>query len=207
MLVDFNTNSALCDVPDAACSAMVELVRHTLMDRPVYLHIDIVTDFVGPKVSGQMGRALLPERPSKQIPGARPQTVTRRHFLVLFSCLVVIGFHLGVLESISFVFCRVSESSIECEMGTREVYEEKLRRGNLHHDPTLKSGLGTARCPHCLSLLSPIKANSEWKIASVLHDVTSVVFAFKCLILYESSVAFKWRKVRLWIVINLGGIL
>ncbi|XP_073034417.1 uncharacterized protein [Primulina eburnea] len=59
-------------------------------------------------------------------------------------------------------------------MGTREVYEEKLRRGNLHHDPTIKPGLGSARCPRCLSLLNPSKEKSEWKIAPVLHDVTAV---------------------------------
>lgn len=40
-------------------------------------------------------------------------------------------------------------------MGTREVYEQKLRRGNLYHDPTINPGLGTARCPRCLSLLNP----------------------------------------------------
>ena len=40
-------------------------------------------------------------------------------------------------------------------MGTREVYEEKLRNGNLHFDPTLNPGVGSARCPRCLSLLNP----------------------------------------------------
>ncbi|KAL8041605.1 hypothetical protein ABFX02_10G176000 [Erythranthe guttata] len=61
-------------------------------------------------------------------------------------------------------------------MGTREVYEEKLRRGNLHHDPTMKPGLGTARCPRCLSLLNPnnVRGNSEWKVTPVLHDATAV---------------------------------
>ncbi|KAL7098084.1 hypothetical protein ABFS83_10G176700 [Erythranthe nasuta] len=59
-------------------------------------------------------------------------------------------------------------------MGTREVYEEKLRRGNLHHDPTMKPGLGTARCPRCLSLLNPNNGNSEWKVTPVLHDATAV---------------------------------
>ncbi|KAH0469923.1 hypothetical protein IEQ34_001481 [Dendrobium chrysotoxum] len=38
-------------------------------------------------------------------------------------------------------------------MGTREVYEEKLRSGNLYRDPTINPGLGNARCPRCLSLL------------------------------------------------------
>lgn len=40
-------------------------------------------------------------------------------------------------------------------MGTREVYEEKLRRGNLDYDPTINPGLGNPRCPRCLSLLDP----------------------------------------------------
>ncbi|XP_022882601.1 uncharacterized protein LOC111399491 isoform X3 [Olea europaea var. sylvestris] len=60
-------------------------------------------------------------------------------------------------------------------MGTREVYEEKLRTGNLHHDPTIKPGLGSARCPRCLSLLNPSSENSEWEITPVLHDATAVV--------------------------------
>uniref|UniRef100_A0A6N2N6J2 Uncharacterized protein n=1 Tax=Salix viminalis TaxID=40686 RepID=A0A6N2N6J2_SALVM len=56
-------------------------------------------------------------------------------------------------------------------MGTREVYEQKLRTGNLYHDPTIKPGLGSPRCPRCLSLLNPIFAKGEWAITSVLHDV------------------------------------
>lgn len=40
-------------------------------------------------------------------------------------------------------------------MGTREVYEEKLRGGNLDYDTTMNPGLGSARCPRCLSLLNP----------------------------------------------------
>ncbi|KAG4402323.1 hypothetical protein GLYMA_02G170300v4 [Glycine max] len=69
-------------------------------------------------------------------------------------------------------------------MGTREVYEEKLRTGNLHHDPTINPGLGSARCPRCLSLLNPnfvclslLNPNferGEWTITPVLHDATAV---------------------------------
>ncbi|KAH9737644.1 transmembrane protein [Citrus sinensis] len=59
-------------------------------------------------------------------------------------------------------------------MGTREVYEEKLRSGNLHHDPTMKPGLGCPRCPRCLSLLDPNSEKGEWTITSVLHDATAV---------------------------------
>ncbi|XP_028208790.1 uncharacterized protein LOC114391949 isoform X3 [Glycine soja] len=59
-------------------------------------------------------------------------------------------------------------------MGTREVYEEKLRTGNLHHDPTINPGLGSARCPRCLSLLNPNFERGEWTITPVLHDATAV---------------------------------
>nr|GMC96310.1 Transmembrane protein [Ipomoea batatas]GMC99924.1 Transmembrane protein [Ipomoea batatas]GMD81053.1 Transmembrane protein [Ipomoea batatas] len=58
-------------------------------------------------------------------------------------------------------------------MGTREVYEERLRTGNLYHDPTIKPGLGSARCPRCLSLLNPASGNAEWRITPVLHDFTT----------------------------------
>ncbi|KAH0633797.1 hypothetical protein KY284_036583 [Solanum tuberosum] len=60
-------------------------------------------------------------------------------------------------------------------MGTREVYEEKLKRGNLHHDPTIKLGLGSARCPRCLSLLNSNSKSGEWAITPILHDFTAVV--------------------------------
>ncbi|VFQ66202.1 unnamed protein product [Cuscuta campestris] len=59
-------------------------------------------------------------------------------------------------------------------MGTREVYEERLRTGNLYHDPTINPGLGSARCPRCLSLLNPSSDNEEWAITPVLHDFTVV---------------------------------
>ncbi|GLT27116.1 hypothetical protein SLA2020_021420 [Shorea laevis] len=59
-------------------------------------------------------------------------------------------------------------------MGTREVYEEKLRTGNLHHDPTINPGLGSPRCPRCLSLFDPDSDRGEWSITSVLHDATAV---------------------------------
>ncbi|XP_058204828.1 uncharacterized protein LOC131318841 [Rhododendron vialii] len=59
-------------------------------------------------------------------------------------------------------------------MGTREVYEQKLRSGNLYHDPTMNPGLGSPRCPRCLSLLNPNAENGDWAITSVLHDATSV---------------------------------
>uniref|UniRef100_A0A2P2KKA1 Uncharacterized protein LOC105648935 n=1 Tax=Rhizophora mucronata TaxID=61149 RepID=A0A2P2KKA1_RHIMU len=59
-------------------------------------------------------------------------------------------------------------------MGTREVYEEQLRSGHLHHDPTLNPGLGCPRCPRCLALLNPNSGKGEWTITSVLHDAAAV---------------------------------
>ncbi|KAG8077038.1 hypothetical protein GUJ93_ZPchr0006g45355 [Zizania palustris] len=61
-------------------------------------------------------------------------------------------------------------------MGTREVYEEKLRSGaHLHRDPTINPGLGSARCPRCLSLLTTnTSGEGDWAITSVLHDATAV---------------------------------
>ncbi|KAH7855424.1 hypothetical protein Vadar_024670 [Vaccinium darrowii] len=59
-------------------------------------------------------------------------------------------------------------------MGTREVYEQKLRSGNLYHEPTMNPGLGSPRCPRCLSLLNPDTENGEWAINSALHNATSV---------------------------------
>ncbi|XP_058079270.1 uncharacterized protein LOC131227502 [Magnolia sinica] len=59
-------------------------------------------------------------------------------------------------------------------MGTREVYEEKLRSGNLYHEPTIKPGLGSPRCPRCLSIIDPYSVNGEWTITAVLHDATAV---------------------------------
>ncbi|KAI3951592.1 hypothetical protein MKX01_018708 [Papaver californicum] len=59
-------------------------------------------------------------------------------------------------------------------MGTREVYEQKLRSGNLHYDPTINPGLGSPRCPRCLSLIGPNSETGEWSINGVLHDFTGV---------------------------------
>ena len=62
---------------------MVKLVRHTLVDRSVNLDVDIIADFEDPKVGGEMGRTFLPEGAGEGISGARPQSVTRRHFVAI----------------------------------------------------------------------------------------------------------------------------
>ncbi|PIN07807.1 hypothetical protein CDL12_19626 [Handroanthus impetiginosus] len=73
-------------------------------------------------------------------------------------------------------------------MGTRQVYEEKLRRESLDHYPTIRPVLGSAPCPRCLSLkphevcksldelnrYSFLFERCEWEITPVLHDVIAV---------------------------------
>ncbi|KAK8918939.1 hypothetical protein KSP39_PZI021944 [Platanthera zijinensis] len=54
-------------------------------------------------------------------------------------------------------------------MGTREVYEEKLRSGNLYHDPTINPGLGSARCPRCLSLVNPNAGSGISAMLGAVH--------------------------------------
>lgn len=87
LLVDFNTDSALGDVPDPTGTSVIELVGHALVDRAVNLDIDIVSDFEDPEVGGEMGRTLLPEGTSKEIPGSRSQTVPSRHFFWFSECV------------------------------------------------------------------------------------------------------------------------
>uniref|UniRef100_A0A7N0UZX8 Transmembrane protein n=1 Tax=Kalanchoe fedtschenkoi TaxID=63787 RepID=A0A7N0UZX8_KALFE len=62
-------------------------------------------------------------------------------------------------------------------MGTRKVYEQKLRSGNLVYDPTMNPGLGTPRCPRCLAILDPNSEFRDWSINPVLRDATSVAGA------------------------------
>ncbi|RLN13655.1 hypothetical protein C2845_PM09G05680 [Panicum miliaceum] len=45
---------------------------------------------------------------------------------------------------------------------------------HLHRDPTINPGLGSPRCPRCLSLLNPTAGEGGWAITSVLHDATAV---------------------------------
>lgn len=81
LLVDFDTDGSFGDVPDPTGAAMVELVRHTLVDGSVNLHIDEVSDPIRSQVSRQRNIPLLPEGTREQISGSSPQTVTRRHLL------------------------------------------------------------------------------------------------------------------------------
>jgi len=70
--------------------------------------------------------------------------------------LLCVGFELQSAASERLILVRVRLQIGGGSMGTREVYEQKLRTGNLYHDPTIKPGLGSPRCPRCLSLLNPI---------------------------------------------------
>lgn len=68
---------------------MVELVGHTLVDGAVNLDVNIIADFEDPEVGGEMGGTLLPEGAGEGVSGARPQTVSSRHFAGFCSCLSV----------------------------------------------------------------------------------------------------------------------
>ena len=81
LLVDFDADGALGDVPDLAGAAVVELVGHTLVDSAVNPDVDVVADVVSSQVCREMDCSLLAEGSREQIPRPRPQTVTRRHLL------------------------------------------------------------------------------------------------------------------------------
>uniref|UniRef100_A0A6N2JWW6 Uncharacterized protein n=1 Tax=Salix viminalis TaxID=40686 RepID=A0A6N2JWW6_SALVM len=69
LLVDDNTNSALGDIPDATCAAMVEFVGHAFVDSAIYLNVHIVAYLVGSEVCGESDVPLLPEGTSEEISG------------------------------------------------------------------------------------------------------------------------------------------
>ena len=67
LFVHLDTNHSFCDVLDNTSASMVELVRHTLVDGTIHLDVDIITDSVGAKVSGEMDITFPPERASQKI--------------------------------------------------------------------------------------------------------------------------------------------
>lgn len=83
-------------------------------------------------------------------------------------------------------------------MGTREVYEEKLRSGNLFHDPTINPGLGSARCPRCLSLINPNSVSAILRFPALVLSV-SLCFRMKSPFDY-----FLFHLNRVYINVNWG---
>jgi hypothetical protein len=79
LLVDLDADGALGNVPDLSSAAVVELVRHSLVDGAVDLDVDVFTDLEGSQVGRERYVPLLPEGPSEQISGPRTKTVTSRH--------------------------------------------------------------------------------------------------------------------------------
>ena len=69
LLVDLNANGALGDVPDTTGAAMVELVRHALVDGAIDLDVDVVADVVGPEVGREGDGTLLPEGTRERVSG------------------------------------------------------------------------------------------------------------------------------------------
>lgn len=83
LLVDFDADGALSDIPDPTGTTMVELVRHALMNGAVHLDVDIISDLVGAKVGSQGDVPLLPEGTGEEISCAGTKTMTSRHPLAL----------------------------------------------------------------------------------------------------------------------------
>ena len=83
-------------------------------------------------------------------------------------------------------------------MGTREVYEEKLRTGNLYHEPTIKPGLGTPRCPRCLS---PLKSNS---VCASFFFVESFITSDSRFLFWSHRMILSWLIVLRLVLLNAG---
>jgi hypothetical protein len=83
LLVDLDADGALGDVPDASGAAVVELVRHALVDGAVHLDVDVVGDLVGAKVRRERDVPLLAERPREGVARARARPQPAGIFLLL----------------------------------------------------------------------------------------------------------------------------
>ena len=79
LLVYLDADGALGDVPDATGAAVVELVRHPLVDGAVHLDVDVVADLVGAEVGGERDVALLAEGAREEVARPRAQAVASRH--------------------------------------------------------------------------------------------------------------------------------
>ena len=79
LLVDLDADGALSDVPHAAGAAVVELVRHPLVDGAVHLDIDVVADLVCAQVGGERDVPLLAEAAREEVARPRAQPVAGRH--------------------------------------------------------------------------------------------------------------------------------
>eukprot|EP01018_Ginkgo_biloba_P017873 Gb_05805 [translate_table: standard] len=61
-------------------------------------------------------------------------------------------------------------------MGARAAEEDKARDlGSLYHQPTIKPGLGSSRCPRCFSPISEDSEARGWTMAPVVRDTFMMV--------------------------------
>lgn len=79
LLVYFDADGALSDVPDPTGTTVVELMRHAFVNGTIHLDVNIISDLVGTKVGGQGDVPLLPERTGKEVPSAGTKPMTSRH--------------------------------------------------------------------------------------------------------------------------------
>ncbi len=80
-LVDLNTDSAGGHVPHNAGAAVVQLVRHALVDGTIALDVNVVTQAVRGQIGGHVRETMAPERLAEQISGLGAVTERVRHFL------------------------------------------------------------------------------------------------------------------------------
>lgn len=79
LLVHFNTNRALGNVPDLTSAAVVELVGHALVNGAINLDIDVIADVVGSQIGGQRNVTLLSEAPGEEIASPTSKSMSGRH--------------------------------------------------------------------------------------------------------------------------------
>ncbi|KAE8784961.1 hypothetical protein D1007_41390 [Hordeum vulgare] len=95
-------------------------------------------------------------------------------------------------------------------MGTREVYEEKLRSGtHLRRDPTINPGLGSARCPYCLSLLNPTTNSVPLDPSSSIRSAVNVLWMRNLMFLvFGTGIPFVQKHVKgpKWLHLLIGEV-
>ncbi len=61
LFVDFDADGAFGNVPDLTGTAVIELVRHTLVNRTVNFDVDVVADMVRSQIGREMDRDIFLE--------------------------------------------------------------------------------------------------------------------------------------------------
>ena len=82
-LVDYDSDGSLSDVEDAACLAMVELVRHSQMLRRIGFDVNILSHFEVSEVFRNSDGSVVAERLLVEMSSPGIQTEAVRHFTLI----------------------------------------------------------------------------------------------------------------------------